>query len=384
MALAYAMFIQGIGTATPETRYAQAECWAALRASSTWERFTPRSRALLEKVLTGPSGIETRHLALNRLDEAFELGPDALHARFARHAPALAAEAARRAIRDAELDPQEIDAVLVSTCTGYLCPGLTSYVTELLGLRPSVFALDLVGQGCGAALPNLRAAENLLAAGRFERVLSICVEVCSAALYLDDDPGVLVSACLFGDGAGAVVLCREPGGRRPRAEWLTGVSRLYPEDRELLRFEQRGGRLRNRLSLRVPALAARHVAALVADVLRQSEVDQSQVTGWILHPGGRDVLLAVGQALKLEPAALAESAGVLRDFGNLSSPSVIFVLERALRSTAKAGFWVLSAFGAGFSCHAAVLQVEHKTAEEGIHEHGPAAGERTAGRIAGE
>jgi predicted naringenin-chalcone synthase len=99
-------------------------------------------------------------------------------------------------LKDAKCKPGEIDAVLISTCTGYLCPGLTSYVSERLGLRPDVFPLDLVGQGCGAALPNLRAAEAILAAGRAQKVLSICVEVCSAAFYLDDDPGVLISACL--------------------------------------------------------------------------------------------------------------------------------------------------------------------------------------------
>ena len=109
--------------------------------------------------------------------------------------------------------------MLISTCTGYLCPGLTSYVSERLGLRPDVFTLDLVGQGCGAALPNLRTAEAILAAGRAEKVLSVCVEICSAAFFLDDDPGVLISACLFGDGAGAAVLANQPQPGRRRIEW---------------------------------------------------------------------------------------------------------------------------------------------------------------------
>src|SRR6185436_4697726 len=113
---------------------------------------------------------------------------------FTKHAPDLAAEAARQALEDSGNLPAEIDAIIISTCTGYLCPGLTSYLSERLGLRSSIFALDLVGQGCAAAIPNLRAAEALIKAGRCERVLSICVEVCSAALYFDNDPGVLISA----------------------------------------------------------------------------------------------------------------------------------------------------------------------------------------------
>jgi len=89
----------------------------------------------------------------------------------------LASQAAANALKDAALQSDEIDALIVSTCTGYLCPGLTSYVSERLGLRTDVLALDLVGQGCGAALPNLRMADALLAAERCERVLSVCVEV---------------------------------------------------------------------------------------------------------------------------------------------------------------------------------------------------------------
>src|SRR5207249_11223846 len=113
----------------------------------------------------------------------------------------LAAAAGSCALTDGALDASAIDAVIVSTCTGYLCPGLTSYVSERLGLRRDVLALDFVGQGCGAALPNLRTAQALLASGRRGCVVSVCVEACSAAFYGDEDPGVLVSACLSGGGA---------------------------------------------------------------------------------------------------------------------------------------------------------------------------------------
>ena len=220
------MFIIGLGVAVPPRRYGQRECWEAFQGSMLEDQLTSRSRAIVEWILCGDSGIATRHLALESLTEAFELKPDALYARFARHAPALASEAARKALADASCATGEIDAVLVSTCTGYLCPGLTSYVSEQLGLRPDVFALDLVGQGCGAALPNLRTAETILAAGRAKKVLSVCVEVCSAAFYFDNDPGVLVSACLFGDGAAAAVLANEPTPRQRNVEWKFAASHL--------------------------------------------------------------------------------------------------------------------------------------------------------------
>ena len=212
------MFIIGLGTFVPPQRYTQREAWKALQNWPGFPQLRPRSQAILKKVLTGDNGIETRHLALETLAEVFDLTPDVLQARFTKHAPALAAEAARRALKNADCPPEEIDAVLISTCTGYLCPGLTSYVSELLGLRPNVFALDLVGQGCGAALPNLRAGEAILTPGRAKKVLSICVEVCSAAFFIEDDAGVLISVCLFGDGAGAAVLANKPLPGRRRVE----------------------------------------------------------------------------------------------------------------------------------------------------------------------
>jgi len=352
------MFIIGLGTATPPNRYAQSECWEALRAAKQFSQLTGRSKAILKKVLLGDNGIATRYLALDPLDEAFDLTPDALHSRFTKHAPAMAAQAATSALKDASLQPDAIDAVIVSTCTGYLCPGLTSYTTERLALRPDVLTLDLVGQGCGAALPNLRAAEALVSSGRCGKVLSVCVEVCSAAFYLDNDPGVLISACLFGDGAGAAVLSNKPAPGKRGIEWKTADSILSPEDRDYLRFEYRNGMLRNILSRQVPALAAKHAGRLLARMLANSGASRTQISGWILHAGGREVLLAMQERLGLTERDLRWSGAVLQEFGNLSSPFVYFVLQAALSENAPGGLWWISSFGAGFSCHGALLGVE--------------------------
>ena len=351
------MFFIGLGTAVPRRRYAQRECWQAFQQCPQFSRLNARARAILKKVLRGDNGIAARHLAVEDLRDAFELTPDALHARFARHAPALATQAAERALTDAGLRPDQIDAVIISTCTGYLCPGLTSYVSEQLGLRRNVLALDLVGQGCGAAVPNLRMAEALLVSKRANKVLSICVEVCSAALYLDNDPGVLISACLFADGAGAAVLSRTAKPGRRRVEWKAADTTLSVADRDLLRFEQKDGMLRNILTPQVPALAAKHAATVLQGLLDQSGIEQNQITTWILHAGGREVLTALRKKLGLSENDLARSAAVLREYGNISSPFVFFVLQAALADKAPGGWWWLSSFGAGFSCHGALLKV---------------------------
>lgn len=351
------MFIQGVGTATPPNRYTQHECWEAAKTSPHITSLSGRSQAILRKVLTSDNGIHTRHFAMENLDEVFSMDPNTLHKRFAENAPVIGVNAAHGALRTAGVEPDDIDALIVSTCTGYLCPGLTSYISERLGLRPNIILADLVGHGCGAALPNLHYGSALLKSGQARRVLSICVEICSAAFYLDNDPGVLISACLFGDGAGAVVLGNEAGRELPSIEWIDFETVLNPRDRELLRFESRDGMLRNVLDKSVPVLVVDHVRSVLDSLLTRNELSSAGIAEWILHSGGRDVLVALQSALLLPAEASRWSAGVLRDFGNVSSPSVIFALERAVRGRANPGNWFLSAFGAGISCHGALLKV---------------------------
>ena len=351
------MFLNGLGTANPPQRYTKAQCWDAFRASDWFRRLERRAHAIAQTVLLRDNGIEARRLALSSLDEVFQIDPDTLHRRFLTHAPALAAKAAAKALDDAALTPTDIDAVVISTCTGYLCPGLSSYIVERLGLRRDIQPFDLVGQGCAAALPNWRLAKALLAGRGAQHVLAICVEVSSAAMYLDNDPGVLISACLFGDGASAAVLSAAPQPGRRSVEFTIARSLVNPAQRNALRFESRQGLLRNVLTRPVPQLAAEHARQVLDDALDEAGLAQSDITAWILHAGGRDVLKALQGQLDLKPNELGYSVAMLREYGNMSSAFVYFVLQAALADRALPGWWWMSSFGAGFSCHGALLRV---------------------------
>jgi polyketide synthase Type III len=352
------MYVNSIGTALPACRVTKAECWEAFLRSDWFKRLDSRAHLLAKAVLGRENGIQERWLCVDSIDDVFAIDPDTLHRRFAAHAPHLAADAGRSALRRAGLAATAIDALVVSSCTGYLCPGLSSYVVERLGLRNDVLCFDLVGQGCAGALPNWQLGAAMLGGGRCEQVLSICVEVCSAAMYLDNDPGVLISACLFGDGAGAAVLSRDrPPERRP-IQWRDTESLTSPGYRDALRFEHRGGMLRNILTRAVPTLAAQHADQILSAVLRRSGLQRSDIGAWIMHAGGRDVLLALQDKLELQPAHLERSSDVLRRYGNLSSAFVYFVLDAAINNRAAGGWWWMSSFGAGFSCHGALLAVE--------------------------
>ena len=350
-------FLRGISTAVPENRYVKAECLAAFESSEWFNKLGHRSHLIARTVLQRDNGIDARRLAVARLADVFEIDPDTLSQRFLLHAPALGAKAAGRAIQNADLNLADIDAVVVSTCTGYLCPGLSGHIVERLGLRSDVQAYDLVGQGCAAALPNLQLGHALLGAGICQNVLSVCVEISSAAMYLDDDPGVLISACLFGDGAGAAVLSREPGHGARSMEWMDSTSLLVPEQRDALKFETRGGMLRNILTREVPQLAAHNALAVLKTVLHRAELRPADMSAWIMHAGGRDVLQAIEARFELDKSDLRYSAAMLREYGNLSSAFVYFVLAAALEDRAPDGWWWLSSFGAGFSCHGALLKV---------------------------
>jgi len=352
------MFLNGLATVVPPHRFTQAECWAALQQAPQFSQLTARARSVLKSVLMSENSVSTRHFVVPNLADAFTLTADALHARFEEHAPALASQAAERALADARLAPQDVDAVIVSTCTGYLCPGLTSYVSGHLGLRADVQALDLVGHGCGAALPNWRTAKALLSSGNTQHVLSVCVEICSAALYLDNDVGVLVSACIFGDGAAAAVLSSKPAAHARRVEWKTAGSHLNPAQRDKLRFEHHNGMLRNILSREVPAIAAEHAHTVLAGALKRASLTPADITAWVLHAGGGQVLSAMQKRLCLSETDLRLSADALRNFGNLSSPLVLFVLKKALAEQTPGGWWWMSSCGAGFSCYGALLKVD--------------------------
>jgi predicted naringenin-chalcone synthase len=346
------MQLQALFTANPPAIFTQASCAEIAKTPAVADRLTRRSQLILRSVLTGDSGIKQRHFALSDIPEVFDYSADRLNEVFRREAPSLAANALTGALARAGVRPDELDALFICTCTGYLCPGVTSYVAENLGLRSDAVLSDIVGHGCGAALPMLRDAHNFLCAQPDAVVATVAVEICSAAFYLDDDPGVLISACLFGDGAAAAIWrSRDSMGSGLHCRDFATLHR--PQNRDEIRFEQRDGKLRNLLKPSVPSLAAEAVQTLLSsEQARQGARPIAQIAA---HPGGREVINAVAE--RLPQFDFSAGRRVLQAYGNMSSPSVLFVLDELLKS-GKPGAdedWWLVSFGAGFSAHSCRL-----------------------------
>ena len=274
------MFLDALASAFPKSSYSQSECLEFTRGTEAFQNLSKRGQGILGKVLGGDSGIEKRHFSTSEPATMFDGGAQELNEFFEREAPKLSVEAYLKT----GVDPKEIDALFVCTCTGYLCPGVSSHVAEQLGVRSDVFLQDIVGLGCGAAIPMMRAAEGFLAANPGKKVATIAVEICSAALFVNEDPGVLISLCLFGDGAAAAVWSDEGAGKR----WQVGEFQTVhiPEEREKIRFVNGGGKLQNKLHKSVPGLAADAVSVL----WDQRSGDPCQV---LAHTGGRDVIEAL-------------------------------------------------------------------------------------------
>jgi predicted naringenin-chalcone synthase len=356
-----AVEVEGLGTAQPPFVFPQEQ---ALALGLALLKMTDRTRDLFTRVMSA-DGIEERHIGVDHVTDLLDTDHERKLARFERWAVALSTEALEKALASALVRPSEVDFLAVTTCTGYLCPGLSAYVAETGGLRLDVRRLDLVGMGCGAALPALEQASQFLAAHPDGTAAVISTEICSAAMLIGEAPDLVVSNAIFGDGSAAVVL-KSPvsagGGEetptpcRPRIVGFRSL--LAPEWRDCLRFRTEGGHLRNVLSREVPARAGEACSTVVHQLLEERGLDMQHIDHWVVHAGGRAVLDAVQQALSLAPDALDSARRVLRWSGNMSSPTVLFVLqeEQQLRPPRRGERAILTSFGAGFAAHAALVE----------------------------
>ena len=343
--------IAGLGCALPTYCLEQESALQALHGHYA-ESLTPRSEELLEKFFRHPS-VRRRRFAIQNPEQIFDEDPDARIERFTARATELAADASRSAMRRAGLDGARPRTLVVNTCTGYVCPGISNYLIEELELDRNIKAYDLVGSGCGGAVPNLEMGIPRAGKQPDEAVLCVSVEICTATFQMSNDPSLLVSNALFADGAGAVVLRRAA----PGLELLASRTLHEPRYREDIRYVYRNGELHNQLSATLPAKSGRVVEKLVRELLEEEGLDKSDIARWAMHPGGEKVMDCIQRRLELSDREMRPSREVLREHGNLSSATVWFVLRHILDDGMEHGeLCLMVAFGAGLTAHAMLLR----------------------------
>jgi len=344
--------LRSLATANPSLYVTQKqafECYDRLFDLASEERELYR-RLLLE----GP--VRGRYVGMDDTSEASLEDRDALHQRFFKFGRTVAGHAATEALKAAQVKPEDVQVLVTNTCTGYLCPGMSSYLVEDLGLSHSVRVFDLMGMGCGGVLPNWDCAIGALRNGG--PALSVAFEICSATLFMGNSPDLVVSNSIFGDGAAAAVLDVDGAAGLLRIlDFETGVSPRYRED---LRYRWDNGRLRNMLSRRVPAIGAREIRKVTLRLLERNGLSAADIRHWAVHPGGTAVLDRVAREFEIEDDLLLASRSVFAEYGNMSSPSILFCLKKILAgaSPRRGDLGLVLAFGAGFTSFAALVRFE--------------------------
>ncbi|MDB5096223.1 MAG: chalcone and stilbene synthase domain protein [Cyanobacteria bacterium RYN_339] len=335
--------IVAIGTAVPESTYRQQEIHHLLYPGQG----EASSRA---GMIFARSAIATRHSVL--ADPAFLLGNPGTEARnrvYVEEAHALAARAIRRCLKQAGLGPEAVDLLVVVSCTGVETPGLDLTLAAALGMHQDMRRTCILGMGCYAAFPGLQRAQDFVAAHPGKRALVVCVELCTLHLQADESDENLVATALFGDGAAAALVGAGPGPAIVDTCTLTAY-----DTAEHMSFKLTDHGFKMHLSSYVPKILEANVEGLLDRLLAPHGLTHADIAQWAIHPGGRKILDHVQARLGLTDAQVAASRRVLKEHGNMSSPTVLFVLDELQPEPGEWG--VMMAFGPGLTLEAALLR----------------------------
>lgn len=360
-------FIHHIATANPPLTYSQAY------SRDRFKGWAPDARAQrLIQVIYNRSGIETRHSiasdssedpsALYRSDADGRFISPSTAERNAVYGPAaraLAVDVARRAIADAPgFDAADVTHVIFASCTGFANPGPDYHIVRDLGLRSNTQRFLLGFMGCYAAFPALRMADQFCQADPDAVVLVVCLEFCSLHIQVNDRPDSILANSLFADGAAAAVVSARLPQKRKAAYRMSGFeSALLPEGEGDMAWEIGNQGFNIVLSSYVPQIIGANIHDLLLDVLERRGTSMDHIDEWAVHPGGRAILDKVEESLHLDAAALEHSRNVLRDYGNMSSATILFVLKEMLDAAETDRATVCAiAFGPGLTLETALLE----------------------------
>jgi predicted naringenin-chalcone synthase len=368
--------IAGIGTSVPEHRIGQSD--AARLALTLYNDDQDRKRLL--PVLYRRAGVRYRHSVLLESSDGNETAwqtfyRPAQHAtdrgpttrqrmeRYDVEAGPLAARAAQGALDDAGVPPDEITHLVTASCTGFAAPGVDMSLIQTLGLGPDVARTHVGFMGCHGALNAIRVAGGFTSASPRARVLVCAVELCSLHQQYEWTPDNVVANALFGDGAGAVVGCGEsvPVKGRSLLTVLASGSVRLDDCSDFMTWKIGDHGFTMTLSAQVPDVLRERLSGWLSGWLRCKGWTLDQIQTWAIHPGGPRILSACADVLGLGDDDMAPSRSVLEDFGNMSSPTVLFIVERLRKSGAPLP-WLLLGFGPGLAIEAVLVGAGADTA----------------------
>ena len=347
----------GLGTAVPQGRLSQDEALALAPQMAT---ASPRQQRLLERIYQR-SGVTHRH----SIPPSVSANPTTAE-RMRRYQPAaldLAQRASRRALDDAGIEASAITHLITVSCTGFGAPGFDLALIASLPLSMDVARTHVGFMGCHGAFNGLRVARAFVEADPRACVLLCAVELCSLHLQEGWNPDHIVANALFADGAGAVVAvgcevaCGDSGGstvKRSGLQLVASASTVLPGTEELMGWTIEDHGFSMVLSSQVPSRIAAHLRPWLDHWLAGQGLALPEVETWAVHPGGPRILRAVLESAALQAAQIDLSTEVLSQFGNMSSATILFILER-IRTRAGSGPCLALGFGPGLTVEAALL-----------------------------
>jgi predicted naringenin-chalcone synthase len=330
--------IKSIGTAVPQFKHEQDEI---LHFMSRIYAFNEKERRTL-KFLYHKSGISNRYSVLSDYSQepaAWTFYPPAenlepfpsLEKRmrvFNRQAVGLSANAIRNCLEN-ELELKEITHLITVTCTGLSAPGLDLQLMELLDLPKNIFRTSINFMGCYAAIHALKLADALCNMDPGAKVLIVCTELCTLHFQQQPTKDNITSSLLFGDGSAAVLVTGD-GDKTAGFPLIGFYGEVMPKGKQDMSWGLSSTGFTMTLSSYIPELIEEDFENLVTRALVKQGITRDQITHWSIHPGGRKILEAIEKSLSLPKEKLETSYQILRDFGNMSSPTILFVLKEIL------------------------------------------------------
>jgi alkylresorcinol/alkylpyrone synthase len=304
------------------------------------------------------AGIRRRYSCVPLDSYGRSIGWKERNALYERHALELLAQAAGRVLDAAGLGPGDVDAAVTVSSTGLATPSLDARLLNRLGLRADLERLPVFGLGCCGGVLGLGRAAALAQAGGGRRVLLLAVELCALTFRPDDSSkSNLIATALFGDGACAALVSGRPEDAGARiAGW---GEHTWPDSEDVMGWRVEDDGLGVLFSRDIPSLVRRDLAPALDAFLARHGLVRGDLAAAACHPGGAKVIAELEALLGAAPGAMAAARGVLADYGNMSAPTVLFVLQRLLADPPD-GPVLATALGPGFSAGFALLQPDHR------------------------
>ncbi len=367
--------ILGLGTALPEHSISQHGAAIFATTCVAPDSDQSHSRSAVIQALYRRAGVQTRHSVLlesssegeataerfyRYASSADDRGPSTSErmCRYEAEAPRLAARAAAAALADGQVAASCVTHLITVSCSGFSAPGVDLFLMRELGLVSHVSRTHVGFMGCHGALNALRVAQAFAAADPDSVVLICAVELCTLHHQYGWDPGRIVANSLFADGAAAVAGHAHSGtgdGNPGPGRLVASASHVIPDTAEMMTWNVRNSGFEMSLSPEVPGIITRFLPRVLAEFLAQHQLTPSDICSWGIHPGGPRILSAAAEAAGLSEIQLEPSASVLRRFGNMSSPTILFIL-RDLRLAGAPAPCVLLGFGPGLNVEMALLK----------------------------